>query len=274
MPTADNPLRFVHISDTHINPDTDYIKNYAQYTPIIGVKALVKAVNALPFMPDFILHTGDVAYDPVPEVYSTVKAVLSEFKAPVYYLAGNHDDSPTLQAVMMGYGKEAINDYLFYDFEAKGVHIVCLDSNGPHDPEKPTGFVTQTQLDWLDTICASDDDRPLVIAIHHNAVPVGVPWLDDWMRIENGEDFHAIVWQARDRLRGVFYGHIHQTISNLRDGVLYVAAASSWCQLYAYPDPENTHLAPDVAAPPGYNVVSITDDNTYIRRHAFTLKRS
>jgi 3',5'-cyclic-AMP phosphodiesterase len=272
MPTADNPLRFVHVSDTHINPDADYIKDYAQYTPILGAKALVKAVNDLPFTPDFILHTGDVAYDPVAEVYPDVKAVLQELKAPVYYLAGNHDDAKTMQQILMGRDADAVQDYLYYDFEAKGVHVVCLDSNGPHNPMNPSGFVTPEQLDWLDEICNRNDERPLVVAVHHNIIPVGVPWLDDWMRMENGEEFHVIVRQARDRLCGVFYGHIHQNMSTLRDGVMYVAAASSWCQFYSYPIPENTRHTPDAITPPGFNIVSINDSTSLIKRHTFTIE--
>lgn len=270
MPTAENPLRFVHISDTHINPDTDYIKDYAQYTPLIGAKALVQAVNDLPFVPDFILHTGDVAYDPVADVYPAVKAVFADLKAPIHYLAGNHDDAQALQTVLMGRAPDAIRDYLFYDFEVNGVHVVCLDSNGPHEPTYPSGTVTQDQLDWLHEICASNDERPLVVAVHHNVIKTGVPWLDGWMRMENGEEFHAIVRQARDRLCGVFFGHIHQNISTLRDGVLYAAASSSWCQFNSYPIPENVIHTPDTTTPPGFSVVSITDTTTFIRRHTFS----
>ena len=147
MPNAANPLRFVHLSDTHINPDMNYIKDYAQVTPLLGAKALVQAVNALPFTPDFILHTGDVAYEPVPEVYPAVKALLADLKAPVYYLAGNHDDAKTMQQVLLGRADNSVRDYLYYDFEAKGVHVVCLDSNGPHNPVNPSGFVSDEQLD-------------------------------------------------------------------------------------------------------------------------------
>lgn len=272
MPTTNNPLRFVHISDTHINPDTDYIKDYAQYTPIIGAQALVKAVNDLPFMPDFILHTGDVAYDPVPEVYPDVKAVLEALKAPVYYLAGNHDDAKAIQRVLMGRSADAIQDYLYYDFETKGVHVVCLDSNGPHEPKHPSGTVTDEQLTWLDDICSRDDERPLVVAVHHNVIPMGVPWLDTWMKMENGEAFHDIVRQARARLCGVFFGHIHQNITTLRDGVMYVAASSSWCQFYSHSIPENTNIAPDTTTNPGFNVVSISDKTTFIRRHTFSIE--
>ena len=250
-------------------PDTDYIKDYAQYTPIIGTKALVKAVNDLPFTPDFILHTGDVAYDPFPGVYPDVQDVLKDLKAPVHYLAGNHDDAKAIQKVLMGRDESDIADYLYYDFEMKGVHVVCLDSNGPHEPTHPSGTVTQEQLDWLNAICTGEDERPLVVAVHHNVITTGVPWLDGWMRMENGDDFHAIVRQARDRLCGVFFGHIHQNITTLRDGVLYAAASSSWCQFNSYPIPENTRHSPDTTTPPGFSVVCITDTTTFIRRHTF-----
>jgi len=265
-------LRFVHISDTHIHPDTGYIKRYAQYTPIIGAEALVQAVNALPFKPDFILHTGDVAYDPEPDVYPAVAAVLSGLKVPVHYIAGNHDDMSALQRQLMGRSEDELQDHLHYEFEHNGVQVVCLDSNGPHDPEKPSGSVPDSQMEWLNTVCTAADARPLVIAVHHNPLAIGVPWLDDWMRMENGDEFHAIVRQARDRLRGVFYGHIHQNIETLRDGVLYVAAASSWCQFISYPMPENQHVAPDPVTNPGFSLVTISAAQTTIRRHTFAVE--
>lgn len=269
MPTQEKPLRFIQISDTHINPDRSYNVNYSSYTPMLGVDALIKELNNLPFQPDFILHTGDVAYDPVPEVYSVIKEIMSQIQVPIYYLTGNHDDAHSIQGVLMG--KDDVKDYLYYDFEAEGVHFVCLDSNGPHVPENPSGTVTQEQLDWLDGICSSDDERPLVVAVHHNVIPVEVPWLDGWMRMENGEDFHAIVRQARDRLCGVFYGHIHQNYQTLRDGVLYISGGSSWCQFISYPIPENQMHITDRHTLPSFNIVTISDTAMTINRHSFTV---
>ncbi len=267
------PLRFVHISDTHITPDTDYMKSYAPYTPLLGARALIDALRELPFQPDFVLHTGDVAYDPEPDVYSAIAALMGELDVPVYYLAGNHDDSQTLQRLLMGRGDDEIQTYLHYEFEAKGVQVVCVDSNAPHHHEEgkeaPAGRVPDSQLEWLDMLCTADDERPLLIAIHHNVLPMGVPWLDDWMRTENGEAFHAVVRQARDRLQGVFHGHIHQNISTFKDGVLYSAAASSWYQLMSYPIPENQRVSADDITPPGFSVVTIENGRTFIRRHTF-----
>lgn len=267
MPSKENPLRFIHLSDTHINSDTNYSSPIAKFTPLVGAKALVRAVKALPFTPDFILHTGDVAFDPVPEVYAFIDEMLSEIGAPIHYLRGNHDDAAALQKVLMK--RETVQDYLYYEFEVKSVQILCLDSNGPHNPANASGFVTEEQLDWLDSRCTADDERPLVVAVHHNIIPVGVPWLDDWMRTENGEEVHEILRQARDRLCGVFFGHIHQNTQTLRDGVSYISAASSWGQLIGYPIPENTMYITDIEAEPSFNIVTITDTTCSVRRHEF-----
>lgn len=273
MPTADNPLRFLHISDTHINMDTDYIKDYAEYTPLIGAKALIREIQSLPFTPDFILHTGDVAYDPVSDVYPPIKELFSTIDAPIHYLVGNHDDSQDLQRILMGCTDETIQPYLYGELSYKDTQIVYLDSNGEeHNPEHPSGFVNQEQLDWLDAICTSDDERPLIIAVHHNVLPASVPWLDEWMRIENSEALHEVIRQARDRLCGVFFGHIHQNIQVLRDGVLYVSAGSSWCQFTSYPDPSNTMYIRNAHTLPSFNIVTVTDTTTSIIRHSFEVK--
>ncbi len=60
-------LTFVHISDTHISQHPSYNTDFGEVTTLVGVKALVEQLNNLPFEPDFVLHTGDVAYNPDPE---------------------------------------------------------------------------------------------------------------------------------------------------------------------------------------------------------------
>lgn len=265
------PLRFLHISDTHINPNRNYIKSYASYTPIRGVEAMVREINALSFVPDFILHTGDVAFDPAPDIYVAVKDALADLPAPIHYLVGNHDDSVAFQRDLIGRDAAEITDYYYYDFEVQGVQVVCLDSNGPHDPQKPSGAIVQAQLDWLEAICTSDDPRPLVIATHHNVLPAYVPWLDSWMRTENGEALHAVIKQASGRLRAVFHGHIHQNIQIIRDGVTYISAGSTWCQFKSQPDPSNEHLIHDRQTLPSFNMVTMTPHTTSVIRHSFVV---
>lgn len=257
---AEVTLRFVHISDTHISHDPSYMLPEASHTPVAGARALVDAINNLPFTPDFVLHTGDVAYDPDPLAYVTARDVLSQIRFPIYYLNGNHDDRELLQRIMLD--SEPLTPF-DYQFEVKGVQIVVVDSNGP--AQQPAGFVTSDQLARLEGICKDTDERPLVIAVHHNVLPTGIPWWDDFMRMTNGEDFHQALLPARHRLRGVFHGHVHQPVDTYRDGILYSGVVSSWYQLHAWPDQSDT--LGDALGEPGFNVVTVTPNQTFIRRH-------
>lgn len=266
MPAAS--LVFVQISDTHIHPDPAYAGEHdfvpPRYSTQLGAKLLVEQVNALPFTPDFILHSGDVAYDPIPEAYEIAHDILSALKVPVYYVVGNHDDSAAMQEILLGRSPAQLILPYHYQFEAKGVQIAVFDSNGTTDV--PRGLITDDQLAFLDRICSADDDRPLVLITHHNP-QMDIPWLDDFMGIQNTDAMHAIIKKAAHRLRGVFFGHVHQAVDYVRDGVAYHSAASGWCQFHAYPGMVTT--TPNFDSQPGFNLVRITRDSTFVRRYRY-----
>lgn len=254
-------LTFIHISDTHLSPDPEYTTSLGGHIkPHAGTVALIEHLNNLPYTPDFVLHTGDVIYDPIPDACPHAKAIFDKLKYPLYCIAGNHDHPQTLfKTFHPEYQKT------YYEFERAGVQFICLDSNGPATP--PAGNVTDEQLSWLSERCMADDNRPLVIAVHHNVLPVSIPWLDDYMGITNGEAVHAAILPARDRIRGVFFGHVHQNVDIVRDGIHYCSVLSPWLQFESYPSLEQS--TPDVDAEPGYNVVTITQNQTFIRRCRF-----
>src|SRR5690606_29784611 len=118
-----------------------------------------------------------------------------------------------------------------YSFEVNGVQVIGLDSTGPAEP--PSGTISEEQFSWLRGITESGDSHPLVIGVHHNTLAVGTPWLDSFARMANGNELHDALLPARHRIRGVFFGHIHQNTQTLRDGILYSSALSSWYQLMA-----------------------------------------
>ena len=269
---TDEPLRFIHISDTHIHSDPEYTRPFAARPPLACARALVRELQALPFEPNFILHTGDVAYDPDPNVFPFIRELFEPIAAPMHWLVGNHDDGQALQRELMGRAAEQLEPELRYEFEAGGVQILCLDSNGPRQHlDHPSGWISDTQLAWLAERCEAKDPRPLVVAVHHNPIPLGVPWLDNWMRMENGEALHNVLLPARDRIRGVFHGHIHQSLQATQDGILYVAAPSAWCQLLGFPIAENDRYETDLISLPGFNLVTIHAGRTTVRQHYFAV---
>lgn len=256
-------LRFVHISDTHIpfNPD----HNVPVGDLHGGARALVREINQMPFVPDFVLHTGDVAYDRDPQDYFACREILGEIRYPVYYVAGNGDDVVALQSKLIG--REVPVVPFHYEFEVNGVQVVVVDSNDSTRP--PAGSITEPQLAWLNALCSAEDERPLIIATHHNPQVGGIPWLDNVTGIQNTEAFHAAILPARERLRGVFFGHVHQNLDVYRDGILYCSASSSWIRLHAWPGQTENLLAPQEG--PGFSVVSVYANQTVIRRHSFSM---
>lgn len=266
----DKPLlNFIHISDTHIHADPEFTGSHVDFTSREAVAELIKQINAVEFDVDFVLHTGDIMTDPEkPEDYLIAKDILSEIRFPVHYLVGNHDRSRAVQHYLVGRSAKDITEFYDYEFEVNGVQIICLDSN-PNAAGVHFGLLTNDQLNWLAERLNSADPRPLVVAVHHHALPLGAPWLDGIV-LKNGYKLHELLLPVRDRLRGVFYGHIHENTVTVRDGISYYSALSGWFQTRTY----FGQIEPgrdDFLREPGFNLVTLTEKDTFVRRYRFPL---
>ncbi|MBZ0291043.1 MAG: metallophosphoesterase [Anaerolineae bacterium] len=251
-------LTFIHISDTHIHRDPAYTGPFVPFGAHEGVEALIEAINTLPYPVDFVLHTGDIMTDPIKaEEYQLAIKMLRKIRYPVYYIPGNHDRTQHVQRLLMQ--REITTPNSDYDFEVKGVQFACLDSSkhGEH-----YGQLDQEQLAWLDAICKADDPRPLVVAVHHHPLPLSVLWLDPIV-LQNGEAMHQILLQARPRLRGVFYGHIHEHIITVRDGIGYYSVPSSWFQTRSWYGQQEA--VNETTREVGYSVVTLAGPDMYVR---------
>jgi len=257
-------IRFIHITDTHIGPHKDYEIYGVQSYPCL-VK-LVDEINSLPFKPDFIVHTGDVVDDGADASYRLAREILSKLNAPIYYVAGNHDDAEAMQSVLLG--KTPGGGKLDYIETIDGVQFVFLDTRGPKSIS-PAGELSVEQLDWLLDLCEVEGP-PVVILMHHSCVPLDTPWLDhggkSWggktMLLRNHDDFRSTIAFARNRIKAVHFGHVHGSFQIVRDGILYVAAPSAFAQLENWPNAEEALLD---AQPPGFNIVTIDGEQFLVR---------
>jgi len=256
-------LTFVHISDTHFHPDPGYIEPVAPHSARASTVALIEAVNTLPMSIDFVLHTGDVVHHPQSgSDYTGALALLSQIRHPVHYLPGNHDNLALFQSHFLGEPDYRISAHYDTQFAVNGVQVVLLDSHAPADESGAFGYLADEQLAWIDAICAASDARPLVVGVHHHPIPLGAPWIDT-MVLTNGMRLHESLLKARQRLRGVFYGHIHESVVTMRDGIAYFSAQSAWFQTRTWVGAE----APvrDTLQNPGFNLVTLTENDTFVR---------
>lgn len=263
---APTPVYFVHISDTHLGPTAEYaIRGHQALT---CARRMVEIINTLPQRPDFVIHTGDVVTDPSPQAYRLAAETFAELTVPIYYVCGNHDTQHDIRRYLpMGQYNNASNEpaFLSYTFDVKGYHFLVLDACGPAEIE-PQGLLADSQLELL-AHEASEDGPPLVVYVHFPVHPLNSIWMDQNMLIQNGQELHQTLLPARNRLRGVFHGHVHQHMQTTRDGIIYSSVASVVTQLGAWPGDLTTYYDND--HPPGYAFVHLLPNQTIIHQHTF-----
>ena len=259
-------LTFLHISDTHISGDPEYNPPWETAPsphPNPNVRRLLEAVNRLPFPIDFILHTGDVCADPRAEDCRKARELLLQFPGPMYCLPGNHD-SAELMIDLLHDGRRL---HVLRDdhVEIAGYHLVTLDTNGAGNGDVHAPTISDAQIEAFAERMNAIGRGPTIVAGHHPLIETGVPWLDESMRVRNGERIHRLLRRHRDSLAGVFHGHIHQSMNTHSDGVLYVSCQSTWTNLAGYPGlGENER---DDLTPGGFNLVMLNGSRSFVRRY-------
>jgi 3',5'-cyclic-AMP phosphodiesterase len=258
-PMTEKLVTFAHISDTHLHADRNYVNDLIDFPAYPRVRALLDYLNNLDAGIDLVIHSGDVMHDPsAPEEYTAVREILDTLRYPVHYIPGNHDHVAWMQSHFMGRPQASMDS----EFEVNGVQFILLDSHTPEDIHSGVGVLSYGQLQWVDTLCRADDERPLVVVTHHQPLPILAPWLDR-IALTNGADLHQILLQARHRLRGVFYGHIHETVVTIRDGISYFSVHSGWYQTQTWHNQQEPALA--LLHYPGFNLVTLTAQDSFVR---------
>lgn len=232
---GDRPVRLVQLSDCHLpeRPETDYRGVRADD----GVAGLVPAVDA--WRPDLLLLTGDLSEDGSPESYGRLNAILRPLERPMLAVPGNHD-RPAEMRVRFPTGACAGSDEEPLAIAAGAWRIVLLDSTIRGRVE---GRVRESDLDWLADWLTCNDTSPVLLALHHQPVPVGSPWIDRYM-LRDPDPLLAMIEQ-HDNVRAVVWGHVHQSFEAAHGAARLLGCPSSAAN--SLPDTER--FSPDPAGP-------------------------
>ncbi|MBN1283841.1 MAG: metallophosphoesterase [Anaerolineae bacterium] len=260
-------LTYVQISDTHIGPTRDFQLDGSPTFPYL--ERLVCIINSLPAQPDFVIHTGDIANEPDAESYRVAASLFSRLRAPVYYLCGNHDRPDMIRqymAMLLNISDVPAGAPLCYAFEVEGEHFLALDTSEPSID--PRGRLGDDQLERLHAEC-TPDGPPLTVFMHHPPFPVNSPWADRNLLLENGEAVHQALLPARERLRGVFFGHLHRSCQFVRDGITYTGASSTTASQMVWMPWEDFYID-KVNSLPSYNITQYFSDYVHSTQYTFT----
>ena len=106
--------------------------------------------------------------------------------------------------------------------------LVLLDSTFP---DRVDGDISSNQLEGLKRILDSDGSEHVLIALHHQPVLVGAPWIDRFP-LKDPDPFWSIV-DSDQCVRGVIWGHIHHDFDGQRGAVRLLGCVSTAANSHA-----------------------------------------
>jgi Icc protein len=237
----------LQLSDPHIgpHPDSEY---KGVHTRLACTRALEAALRAHPEA-DALLITGDLAAQGHPDAYAWLATTLARLGLPVYCLPGNHDDPETLHQRLRG-ETIAAPDW----FDLGPWRIVCADSSrrGAAD-----GWLSPDACRRIDAALAANTARYVLLALHHHPIASGSAWLDA-LGLSNPADLFELIARRRQQVRGVLFGHVHQAIDELRDGLRFLSCPSTCIQFKRFQQEFTVDTLP-----PGYRWLQLHDDGSF-----------
>lgn len=242
MASQTQPLRVIQLSDSHLFAD-EQGKLLGLNTEFSLSKVLELIRQQQPSI-DLVLATGDLSQDGTPASYLRFHQHMQSFSAPVYWLPGNHDLSDVM-------AKGPVADKVSPCVVDRGHwRLILLDSSVRG---KVPGYMSPQELTFLQQALASAGERHVLIALHHQPMPVGAAWLDTQI-VGNADEFWQVV-DACQQVRAVIWGHVHQCFERERNNVRLMSVPSTCVQF----KPGSTDFAVD-SENPGYRWLDLHPD--------------
>lgn len=224
-------LQWVQISDSHIG-----FRGPANQDVTGTFQQSIAQINALPYRPAFVMHTGDLSHTSATAEFDTVKQMMGTIRAgQVFQVPGEHDQvSGDDKAYLQLFGKGTVGTG-YLSFDINGIHFIALTNAGLGG--ETMGHLGQAQLDWIrKDIAGLSSDTPLVVFAHVPLFAMYPAW--GWTTDDAGK---ALSMMKRFASVTCLNGHVHQVMNKVEGNVTFYTARAT-----AFPQPQ-----PGAAPNPG-----------------------
>jgi len=239
-------VRLIQFTDLHLFG--------AESGRLRGICTLASASDALAhargedWPPEALVVTGDIVHDD-PAGYAHFKSLFAPLGMPVLCLPGNHDDPNAMRRALANPpfvtgGHADIGRW----------RLVLLDSVRAG---QAGGELSPASLAALDVALEQAGEQHVLVCLHHHPVPMGSRWLDQ-VALANPAAFFAVL-DKHAGVRGILWGHVHQSFDALRNGVRLLATPSTCAQFR--PRTEQFELDPQPAA---YRTLELRADGSIV----------
>jgi 3',5'-cyclic-AMP phosphodiesterase len=243
---ATSIVRLTHITDPHLyGGEGELLRGIAT---LPSLEATLANAQRRDWPPDAVLVTGDLVQDD-PAGYAHFRRLLGALRLPVLCIPGNHDEPEAMRREL------DCEPFVIGGCVDLGLwRIVLLDST---IPGSAAGRLSAQSLTALQSALADAPQRHALVCLHHHPVPMGSRWLDR-VGLQNAAEFLDVI-DRHPNVRGIVWGHVHQSHDALRNGVRLLATPSTCAQFL--PRAEQFAIA---GQPPAYRTLELRADGSIL----------
>ena len=247
--TPASPLLVAQITDTHLFAEVD--RTWKGLSTAHTLQKVLDRLQQIQPPPDLLLLTGDLSQDETPESYQRLVSLIAPLGIPAHWIPGNHDNIPVMAEILNQSPISPEKSWMLGNWQFILLSSVEAGCDG--------GRLSPESLQWLDSQLQQTGDRPVMIALHHHALPIDCEIMDGMM-LHNANEFLAIV-DRHPQIKIVLCGHIHQEFHQQRGSVTYLGTPSTCIQLL----PKSHPIILD-EIPPGFRLLNLAIDGTWNTR--------
>ena len=262
-------MKIIHLSDPHIC--TDKIHGI---DPVDRFKKALEHIIQHHRDADLFSITGDIADLGDKDSYQLFINIINDFDLPSnlepQLIIGNHDNREEFKKNFQSMNMDE-NGFVQYFKDIKNKRFIFLDtvcfrkSNNAKDNAK--GFYCKNRQSWLKKILSeTSNDKDIYIFMHHNPIAL-VKDESDGLGLQQKDEFKEIMLNYNKKIKHIFFGHQHITISGSFCDITISSPRSTWSPLI--PNFSNKYRLGTAHNDPNYNVAIIRSDATIIHTEDF-----
>ncbi|HVO98113.1 MAG TPA: metallophosphoesterase [Bryobacteraceae bacterium] len=228
-------FRFVHFTDTHIQPEMKAAD---------GCRMCFGAINVQ--RPDFALCGGDLVFDSnetparrAVELFDLYGETVKRLEMRVHSVPGNHDvvglsTKSGIAATDPLYGKKTFEDRIgprYSSFDHKGWHFILLDSIGTPAGGGFIGLIDEAQMAWLRAdLEKTGTARPIVMMTHIPILSSVLQIVPDQWKVPSTylvtNSTQLLTLLASYNVKAVLQGHTHIRETVVYNGCQYITSGA------------------------------------------------
>ncbi|MGH8672589.1 MAG: phosphodiesterase [Burkholderiales bacterium] len=251
-------IKVVQVSDIHLVQPGDLLYGL---DPLARLRNCLADINTHHADAALCVLSGDLADAGQVEAYRALRSVIAELKMPCRLLLGNHDNRENFFEVFPDAPRDE-HGFAQSAFIKTGISCIFLDTL---ETGCAWGRLCDKRLAWLGKRLAESAAGALYLFMHHPPFPIGIKEMDA-INLRDTQRFFAVIEAYRERIRHIFFGHVHRPVAGAWRGIGFSAVRGT-----------NHQVALDFEAdcvkaclePPAYAIALLDGQSSVVHYHDF-----